>query len=191
MDLEILCFLGASCPSQVDASRFEDAYKDLALKYKEAATHARAVASSLKAEAIGPAEKARAGFTTAKAELESARDWVRQQEAAAQALKKDPAARLQAWMSSQEAEGNPNFVPLTPSVVLDSVAVAGASGVSPTIDTCTTIDAMVLPSAACISGDARQPRAGGGVASSETTRRQGGTGNWRSKVLGARGDANL
>ena len=46
---------------------------------------ARAVASSLKAEAIGPAEKARAGFTTAKAELESARDWVRQQEAAAQA----------------------------------------------------------------------------------------------------------
>ena len=56
-----------------------------ALKYKEAATHARAVASSLKAEAIGPAEKARAGFTTAKAELESARDWVRQQEAAAQA----------------------------------------------------------------------------------------------------------
>ena len=32
-----------------------------------------------------PAEKARAGFTTAKAELESARDWVRQQEAAAQA----------------------------------------------------------------------------------------------------------
>ena len=56
-----------------------------ALKYREAATHARAVASSLKAEAIGPAEKARAGFTTAKAELESARDWVRQQEAAAQA----------------------------------------------------------------------------------------------------------